>query len=130
MTAADPFGKGAAFPFRPSALGGVALSTQEQRVHESIRMILGTQVGERLMRPDFGANLKSLTFAPNTQATANLAQHYVEEALNTWEPRIVLLNVVVANDLKNGALIIDLNYRLSSSFEQRNLVYPFYLQQQ
>lgn len=99
-----------------------------QKVKESIVILLGTQYGERLMRPTFGCNLKSLVFAPNNLATANLARHYVMEGLTSGEPRILLDDVRVENDNVNGSLNIQIFYRLRSTFDQSDLVYPFYLQ--
>ena len=91
-------------------------------------MILGTQYGERVMRPRFGCNLKSLVFSPNNTATANLARYYVEEGLRQWEARIELVNIVVENDNRQGALLMHITYRLSATQEVRNMVYPFYLE--
>jgi phage baseplate assembly protein W len=82
------------------------------------------------MRPTFGCNLRSLVFAPNDAATASLARFYIEEGLTTWEPRIVLDEVRVENDNRNGRLLISIDYRIKSTYESRNLVYPFYLQPQ
>jgi uncharacterized protein len=124
----DILGKGFAFPLRLNAHGGIQASRYEQKVKESLLTILGTQYGERMMRPRFGCNLRSLVFAPNTAATANLARHYVEEGLTTWEPRIILDEVTVANDLTQDCLLIQVRYRLKATYEPQNLVYPFYLQ--
>ena len=124
----DPLGKGFAFPLRTTPRGGVADSGQTQKIRESIRMILGTQVGERVMQPDFGSNLRELTFAPNTPATASLARHYVEEALMRWEPRITLEEVAVRNELSTAALQVDIHYRIAATFERQNLVFPLYLE--
>ncbi len=125
----DFLGKGAAFPLQVNPRGGIEKSAHEQKVQESIRMILGTAHGERLMRPNFGSNLKSLVFAPNSPATANLARHYVEDALTTWEPRIMLEDVTVENDHTNARLLIQVRYIIKSTNEPQNLVYPFYLEQ-
>jgi phage baseplate assembly protein W len=80
------------------------------------------------MRPTFGCNLQSLVFAPNNTATASQARYLVEDGLGRWEPRIILDDVVVQNDPGQGRLIININYRLKSTSEPQNLVYPFYLQ--
>jgi uncharacterized protein len=135
----DFLGQGLAFPMRKNSRGGIEISSQEQKIKESIYMILGTQPGERLMRPTFGCNLRSLVFAPNTKATANLARHYVEEALRTWEPRIILEDVIVKNDYFSAEnnteerytniLSISIIYRIKATYELQNLVYPFYLEQ-
>jgi uncharacterized protein len=124
----DILGKGFAFPLRTNPRGGIQETRYEQKVKESLLVILGTQYGERMMRPRFGCNLRSLVFAPNNAATANLARHYVEEGLTTWEPRIILDAVTVVNDLAQECLLIQVLYRLKATYEPQNLVYPFYLQ--
>lgn len=123
----DLLGQGLAFPMSLNARGGLQQSRQAAKVREAILIILGTQHGERVMRPTFGCNLKSLVFAPNNLATANLARHYVETGLAQWEPRIILEEVRVENDQQQGRLLIHLQYRLKSTFEPHNLVYPLYL---
>lgn len=122
------YGQGIGFPLTVSGSGGVAESAGVQKVEQSIRIILGTQYGERVMRPRFGCNLRSLTFAPNTTATANLARYYVEEGLRTWEPRMELLDILVSNDHALGRLILQITYRLRSTGTTQSMVYPFYLE--
>lgn len=124
----DIYGKGFAFPLQINPYGGVHQSRHAQKVRESILVILGTQHGDRVMRPIFGCNLRSLVFAPNNAATANLARHYVTEGLTIWEPRILLDEVTVENDPANGRLLIEMRYRLKATYEPQNLVYPFYIQ--
>jgi len=106
----------------------MAVSRYVQSVEESIRVILGTARGERVMRPDFGANLNRLTFSPNNTSTAGLAIFYVQEALKKWEPRIELLNVDAGPDKSDAdTLLITIDYRIVSTNTEHNLVYPFYL---
>lgn len=125
----DILGKGFAFPLRINPRGGITESRHTKKVRESILFILGTQYGERVMRPNFGCNLKSLVFAPNNTATANLACYYVEEGLTTWEPRIILEEIIVENDNQHGRLMIHIHYKIKPTYEPQNLVYPFYLEQ-
>lgn len=124
---ADVLGRGVAFPLTVNPRGGIQVSGQAQKVQESIRYILATQHGERVMRPTFGCNLQRLLFAPNNRATASLAKYYVEEGLTAWEPRIGLEDVSVENDYANNALVIRVAYRIKSTYEPQSLVYPFYL---
>src|SRR3954468_16717041 len=91
----DILGRGFAFPLRLDPRRRIEESEGERRVRESIVTILGTEQGERLMRPTFGSRLRSLVFAPNNPATANLARFYIEDALARWEPRIDRVQVVV-----------------------------------
>jgi phage baseplate assembly protein W len=124
----DILGRGFAFPLRTDSRGGIRQSAAAQKVEESVRIILRTQDGERVMRPTFGCNLRSLAFAPNNAATANLARHYVEEGLRRWEPRILLDEVTVRNDPLEDRLLIAVAYRIRATYEPGNLVHPFYLQ--
>lgn len=126
----DFLGKGPAFPLQTNSRGGIQQAGQQEKIRESILMILGTQHGERVMRPTFGANLQRLVFAPNNLATANLARFYVEESLRAWEPRIEVEEVIAAPHKNETArLDIEVRYRIKTTNEPGNLVYPFYLQQ-
>ncbi|WP_218136295.1 GPW/gp25 family protein [Nonomuraea jiangxiensis] len=121
--------RGVAYPVGADDTGGIAESAGAERVRQSILIILGTRPGERIMRPDFGCELHSLAFAPNTPATANLARHYVEFALARWEPRIEVTGVDVGNDLLAAALAINVTYRVRGTRDELSLVLPFPLEQ-
>ncbi len=107
---------------------GIAVTTGTDKVRRSILTILGTQHGERVMRPTFGCNLRALVFMPNNRATAAQAEYSVREGLKRWEPRITLDDVAVENDNIHGRLIVHINYRIKATNEPQNLVYPFYLE--
>ena len=121
-------GRGFASPLQINVRGGIQAAREAEKVRQSILTLLGTQYGERLMRPTFGCNLKSLVFAPNNLATASLAKHYITEGLAAGEPRILLDDVTVTNDNGNGRLLIQVRYRLRTTYDPQDLVYPFYLQ--
>lgn len=111
--------------------GGFEEAAGTRKIEQAIRIILGTQHGERVMRPDFGCNLKSLVFSPCNDATANLARHYVAEGLARWEPRIEVLDVLVEASpaaRPPGLLRISIRYRIKSTQLSQTMVYPFYLE--
>jgi phage baseplate assembly protein W len=120
-------GVGWAFPPDASPSGDMATSAYETDIQQSIRIILGTARGERVMRPDFGAGLKTLIFEPMNTTTAALAQYNVQKALTQWEPRIDQVTVAVTPQPANGSLSIDIRYRVRLTNVFYNLVYPFYL---
>jgi len=120
-------GVGWAFPPRTSAAGDMATAAYEADIQQSIRIILGTAPGERVMRPDFGAGLKTLIFEPMNTTTAALAQYNVQQALIQWEPRIDQITVNVTMQPATGSLTIDIRYRVRATNVFYNLVYPFYL---
>lgn len=82
-------GKGWGFPVTTDVHGNIALSRYEKSIEESIRIILGTTPGERVMNPDFGCKINDILFSPRSPKTISLAIHYIEEALVRCEPRII-----------------------------------------
>ncbi len=120
-------GTGWAFPPAASPTGDVATVAHEADIEQAIRIILGTAPGERVMRPDFGAGLKTLLFEPMNTTTAALAQYNVQKALVEWEPRIDQITVKVTPQPSTGSLSIDIRYRVRLTNVFYNLVYPFYL---
>lgn len=121
-------GAGWAFPLRTDATGSIALVSRDREVAESIRIILGTAPGERPMRPEFGCAIHDLVFAPADASTAGELAYQVRLALERWEPRIDLLDVIVRFDaVDSGALLIDIRYSLRDTNDPRNLVFPFYV---
>lgn len=123
-------GQGLRFPLQVNKQGNLDLSIEENSVRESIYIILLTQLGERVYRPDFGCRLSELTFAPMNSETLMLMRIYVRQALEMWEPRIILNEVLAEPDAAEGRVNILISYRLQESHEQRSIVYPFYLQQE
>lgn len=125
-----PFlGRGWAFP--PVATGdGVELVAHEDDIRQAIRIILGTNQGERVMRPDFGAGLRALAFEPLSTTTLAMARLRTEQALIAWEPRIDLREVrVYADPALPGRMLISIDYLVRRTNTFYNLVYPFYLQE-
>src|SRR5579883_964329 len=110
-TTKDFLGAGWKFPPRLDQRGRIELVPQEQDIEEALRIILLTQKGERVMRPEFGSELASLQFAPNDAATAGLARRYAQEALELCEPRINVVDVQAGPDPDDpGRLLIDIRY--------------------
>jgi phage baseplate assembly protein W len=123
-------GRGWAAPYGLDAFGEAAMAAGGEDVREAIRIILATSRGERVMRPEFGAGLDELVFAPVAATTFALVRHRVEEALIAWEPRIDVQAVrVTAQGPVRNRLDIEIDYVLRATNVFYNLVYPFYLEE-
>ncbi len=121
-------GQGLAFPLQVTPRGGLALARGERDIEQAIGLILGTVPGERVMRPEFGCRAWELVFAPRNAATRSLMVYYVEQALGRWEPRVDLTDVQVLDDPQHdGALLVQINYRIKATHDERSIVYPFFL---
>jgi phage baseplate assembly protein W len=126
--AANFIGRGFMFPMRVDQSGSIALTSGADDLVTSIRMILATAPGERVMRPRFGCSIWDMLFEPINANTMGLMAVAVREALGQWEPRIAVEDVIVHPDeADNGRVRIDVTYVVRSTNDRRNLVYPFYV---
>jgi len=123
-------GVGWAFPPQVEPDGAIAEAIFEEDIRQAIRIIIFTNRGERVMRPDFGAGLNEFVFEPVNPTTLAKLEARVREALITWEGRIDVLSVdVTADPRETNKVLIEMNYRVRATNTQQNLVYPFYLQE-
>jgi phage baseplate assembly protein W len=126
----DFLGRGWAFPVGVEIDGDVRIVADADDIDQAIRLILETDPGERVMRPDFGAGLRRLLFEPINTNTVAMVQHRVQDALVRWEPRIDVTGVTVStDDAALGRLLIRIDYTIRATNTLANLVYPFYLRE-
>ena len=123
-------GVGWSFPPARDVTRVPAMVAYEEDIRQSIMIIMGTEPGERIMRPDFGAGLNRFVFEPANTTTMALIQTRVQGALVDWEPRIEVITVSVTLDPnERNLLLIETTYRVRATNTLHNLVYPFYLQE-
>ena len=122
-------GRGWSFPpsFNPYT-HSVSMSSDIEDIEESIRIILNTFPGERIMQPEFGCYLKRLVFEKVDEELVNRISDTVSKALLNFEPRIRFINIeMVEHDAFNGKLMLRLFYSLIITNTRHNIVFPFYL---
>jgi phage baseplate assembly protein W len=126
----DFLGMGWKFPLQVTPNGKIALARYEQRIEESIYLILSTAKGERVMLPGFGCGIHDLVFAPNNPVTLSVVTQNVRQALVAYEPRIDVLNIGVETSPEQpNLLLIRIDYRIRANNARGNLVYPFYIKE-
>ena len=121
-------GTGWAFPAKPQPDGRLVFVSGEEKIRQSIWIILSTAPGERVMRPEFGCGIHDLVFEANTAMLHGLVRIKVREALTRWEPRVDVMDVEVESPPEQrNYLAIRIVYRVRSNNAFFNLVYPFFL---
>ncbi len=121
-------GAGWKFPLQITPGGKIAQARHEQRIEESIFLILSTAKGERVMRPDFGCGIHDLVFGSNDATTLAVVTQMVRDALIAYEPRVDVLDIGVENTPEQpNLLLIRVNYRIRANNALGNLVYPFFI---
>jgi phage baseplate assembly protein W len=129
MTQENSFvGTGWSWPVETDPTGQIALVSGPGEIEQAMYLILATAPGERPMRPEFGCRLQEFVFAPADAATAALIAAEVHTSLRRWEPRISVDDVLVTADGdESSTLWIDVRYTVRSTYDRRNLVFPFYV---
>ena len=122
----DFHGRGWAFPVRVGSGGGIALAEGEDDIKQAVRVIIGTALGERTMRPDFGCGAHELVFEHTDASLKGKARFHVRNALDRWEPRIEVEKVDAR--IEGLKLIVEVHYRVRRTNRRDNVVYPYYLQ--
>ena len=102
--------------FHVSAQGAVDMVDGDESVRQAILLLLTTRPGERIMRPDYGCELNRLAFWPNDDTTGGLAIHFVQQALQRWEPRVDVVQLDAQRDPEfPERLTVLLEYRVRAS---------------
>lgn len=126
----DFLGRGWSFPVRTDHQGNIKLEEGDENIERSVRAILSTAQGERVMRPDFGCRIHDQVYSSLSPATLNRIEDAVEEALVKWESRISIESIDARVDPDEpGKVIIDIDYWVESTNSSENMVYPFYLKE-
>ena len=122
--AGEFLGVGWAFPVAVNAKGGNRFQRYEDDIKEACKIILGTALGERAMRPDFGCAVYDLIFDPADSSLAGKIEFYVENALKRWEPRIEIKSVEAR--LLREKVLVDVSYVIRRTNTENNFVFPFF----
>lgn len=82
----------------------------EDSVKESIRNILLTDRGERLMQPSIGGNLRAMLFENITPGVLTLIEDQVRTTLELHEPRAEIIDVEVSSNLDDNVVRIRIQF--------------------
>lgn len=122
-------GTGWKFPVSvDGAAGRIKMSSNEENIEDSVRIIIGTRPGERVMEPEFGCGIWKYSFETLDYTTLYAMKNEVESALIRWEPRITDIQAEVSDEKAGeGLLFIHVSFVIRSTNNPYNMVYPFYI---
>ncbi|WP_428223905.1 GPW/gp25 family protein [Flavobacterium sp.] len=124
-------GTGWSFPPTFSKLSAtVATVSDEEDVHQSLQILLSTQLKERVMRSDFGCDLSAMLYENITFTLLTKIKEIIKNAILLYEPRIDLINVefYMQEEVK-GEIKIEVVYRIRATNSRKNFVFPYYLEE-
>jgi uncharacterized protein len=121
-------GQGWRFPILPDSTGSLGYVAGDKNVEQSLHILLMTQLGERVMRSDFGTQAPRLVFAPGSLQYLRLLENTIKEAVRDWEPRVDLDSVLAEADPTNQFKVtVSISYTVRQTNTSTNLVFPYYL---
>lgn len=123
-----PFiGRGWSFPptFQKADSSNL-MNTGRENIESSLRILLTTKVGERVMQPRYGCNMDKLIFEPLDTTLQAYMKDLIETAILYFEPRIILNSVNLEPVVNEGKIEIVIDYTIAGTNTRYNYVYPFY----
>jgi len=122
------YGRSLSFPPRVGGDGRMVWSEGEQNIRESIRVILLTNLRERVRLAEFGGGLNTFLFEPNNVATQRAIEERMLQALKRWEPRIAVESARVETDPEDReAAIATVQYKLVATQSRERISFGFRL---
>ena len=86
----------------------------EDAVKESIKNLILTDRGERLMQPNLGGNINAMLFENITPAVLTLIEDRVRETIELHEPRAELEDVIVSSNLDDNVVSVKIVFYISN----------------
>jgi phage baseplate assembly protein W len=114
MTSATQFD----YPFHFDSRGRTASTDEDDHVRDMIELLLLTDPGERVNRPDFGSGLRQLVFAPNSAELAAALQFTVRAALQRWLSDVIEVQALEVTSA-DSTLTVELKYVIRRTNEVR-----------
>jgi phage baseplate assembly protein W len=107
-----------------------ALVSAETDIRQSLRILLSTNPGERVMQPSYGCGIKRMVFEQLNESVLTEIRDLVEKAILFFEPRITVESVLLdTSDLLEGVLPIHIDYTIRTTNSRSNIVFPLYLRE-
>tara|TARA_B100001093_G_scaffold504414_1_gene560227 strand:- start:520 stop:921 length:402 start_codon:yes stop_codon:yes gene_type:complete len=99
------------FQVNPLSSDLIALKN-ENAIARSVRNIIFTVPGEKMFNPDFGTDINASLFELLDETSAVVIKDQIKYSLETYEPRIRLLDVIVVPDFEGNGYDVEISYSI------------------
>lgn len=111
-------------------MGIPELAVDEEDIKQSLRIIIGTIPGERIMLPTFGCGIHKFVFESNDPTHISILKDSIYDAILYHETRIKLEKIEITDDPADyGKIYIHIIYKVIITNTRSNIVFPFYLKE-
>lgn len=99
-----------------------------EEIHQSLRVLFATQLGQRVMQDKYGCDLNRFLFEEVGQDLVNGLTSMISDAILFHEPRITMDRLDMdTSESEPGLLLISIDYTIRSTNSRYNMVFPFYV---
>lgn len=113
-------------PAFDKTIKGAAMIDSVADINSSLEILFSTRIGERIMQPKYGCNLDELMFESLTTTLITFIKDLIETAILYFEPRIDVEKIDLEQNINEGVVYIQLDYKVRATNSRSNFVYPFY----
>ena len=107
----------------------VVMISDEEDINSSLEILLSTSIGERIMQPTYGCDLRRLLFEPLDTALKAYIKDLIRTAILYHEPRIKMDNLYLETKPEEGIIEITVEYTIRTTNSRYNFVFPFYVEE-
>lgn len=95
--------------------GDVTTKNDEEAIKQSIRNLIMTKNYERPFRSFLGSQVNALLFEPASPLLAGMMERAITDVVNNYEPRAVLINVIVALSPDNNSMYVTIVFKIRNT---------------
>jgi phage baseplate assembly protein W len=115
---------GISLPFNAGGVFKSTYATKDQIKSNLINLLL-TYKGERIMNPEFGADLPRLIFEPLDDNIISRIEKQIIDNVTVYIPEITLTNIQITPDIDNNSIYINIEYKIILSGTIDNIIIDF-----
>ena len=82
----------------------------ESAIARSVRNLVLTQPGEKFFNQNLGSRVSKSLFENLDEISASIIKDEIENTIKNYEPRVNLIDVIVAPDYDNGEFNVTIQY--------------------
>jgi len=105
---------GVALPFNAPGVFKSTYTTKDQVKSNLVNLLL-TDIGERVMNPTFGCDLKRFIFEGITDENTSLIIESVTNSINIFVPEVTVTNITIVPNTDYNLIDINIDYVLNIS---------------
>lgn len=110
------------FPFRIDEFGNVATTTDDKKIAaDRVRAVVGTAIGERVFRPDFGTTIPSRVF-DSVEIVEELIRTDIGRAFSKYLTTLTLSDIVINYDDRENIINVEVFYQLPNGVDSSTTV--------